>query len=353
MKRIRYIEAIFQKDPQTNCYTSNALLLQYLLEYATVVNKSKFKKSELYNWVIRNDPKYVEYYSGSSRRNTPYSKRVHDHKETLDTNFEILLQLRLVRVAGIGPADKIPATVKLFEHTNGGLLIKLILRSMDLKEVMATTRNQDKINEYNEQLKEIYQEIYNLITLTLGKKESPASNIFYFKLYQKCKERGIFHKVVERIHHIIISNNGITGITGLLYRAMNAFDIFDKRLEADLLDTIYETINELDGQVKKLFLYRMKMFTENNFENRLENTGTDLDSKEYEEFRFNLRGDYEQIAIRSYCENCKSNQNIALHYLDLISPTTHDNMAAKCSTCNTTIGLQNHDSNNAFFKLEL
>lgn len=79
-----------------------------------------------------------------------------------------------------------------------------------------------------------------------------------------------FLQVVERVHHIINSNNGITGITDLLYRAMNAFDIFDKRLDSDLLDVIYETIGDLDDHSKKLFLYRMKMFAENNFENRLE-----------------------------------------------------------------------------------
>jgi hypothetical protein len=79
--------------------------------------------------------------------------------------------------------------------------------------------------------------------------------------------------VVERIHHVINSNSDITSLTGLLFSAMNAFDIFDTRLEADLLDTIYETINKLDGRVKKLFLYCLKMFTETNFENRLENTG--------------------------------------------------------------------------------
>ena len=194
--------------------------------------------------------------------------------------------------------------------------------------------------------------MYELICSVLRKKESPASNIFYLKLYEKCKERGIFHKVVERIHHIINSNTKITDVTDLLYRAMNAFDIFDTRLEADLLDTIYETINELDGQVKKLFLYRMKMFTENNFENRLENIGTELDSKEYEESRFNLREDYELIAIRSYCENCKNYQNMVIHYSDIISPAAHESISATCSNCSRRIGLQNFSSDARFPRLE-
>ena len=217
-----------------------------------------------------------------------------------------------------------------------------------MKGVIAITTKQDEINKYNEQLEKIYREIYDLCNSTLGKKDSPASNVFYFRLYQKCKEKGIFYKVVERIHHIINSNSEITGITGLLYRAMNAFDIFDTRLEPDLLHTIYETINELDGQVKRLFLYRMKMFTENNFENRLEGIGTDLDSKEYEEFRFNLRADYERIAIRDYCENCKSKQNMELHYSDLVSPTARDYIPATCSNCSSRTSLQSHNSNNAF-----
>ena len=123
---------------------------------------------------------------------------------------------------------------------------------MELKEVIAITKKQDKNNEYSNQLKKIYQEIYDLFDLTLGKKESPASNVFYFKLYQKCKERETFY-VVERVHHIINSNNGITGVTDLLYRAMNAFDIFDKRLDSDLLDVIYETIGNLDDHSKSCF----------------------------------------------------------------------------------------------------
>lgn len=81
-----------------------------------------------------------------------------------------------------------------FEYTNGGILLRLILRSMELKEVIAITKKQDKNNEYSNQLKKIYQEIYDLFDLTLGKKESPASNVFYFKLYQKCKERETFYK---------------------------------------------------------------------------------------------------------------------------------------------------------------
>jgi nitrate/TMAO reductase-like tetraheme cytochrome c subunit len=55
--------------------------------------------------------------------------------------------------------------------------------------------------------------------------------------------------------------------------------------------------------------------------------------RQYEQFLFNLRSDHERIAVQSYCEKCKSKQNLALHYLDLISPTGNDGIRAKCPSC--------------------
>ena len=56
---------------------------------------------------------------------------------------------------------------------------------------------------------------------------------------------------------------------------------FDTQSETDLLDALYETVEELDQDNKKLILYRIKMFAENKFEN----TQEDL-TRKYEKFRF-------------------------------------------------------------------
>jgi hypothetical protein len=331
MEKTRYIDSFFEKDEQGKEYTKSAVLLQNFVEYSSI-KKSPFKRSEIYNWIVRNNRGIVDFYNKKKAhgKHTTYPNRVHGQEKKLDNYLETLLQLNLVHKTGIAPAEKLQShPIELFEYTKGGILLRLILEGMGLI----------KSTEYKKQPDKIYQDIYELICSALSKKESPASNIFYLKLYEKCEERGIFYKVVERIHHIINSNSNIKDITDLLYRAINAFDIFNTRLEPDLLDAIRKTINELDGQVKKLLLYRMKMFTENNFEIRLENIGTELDSKEYEEFRFNLRQDYERIAIRSYCENCKSNRNIALHYSELISSAVDNDIIVACPDCNRTTKL--------------
>jgi hypothetical protein len=87
---------------------------------------------------------------------------------------------------------------------------------------------------------------------------------------------------------------------------------------------LYETLEELNEEVRKLILYSLKISAEKKFENKQE----DL-TREYEEFRFNLRTDYELIAVQGYCENCKDTQNLALHYKDLTSRKVN------CPSCNT------------------
>jgi hypothetical protein len=90
-------------------------------------------------------------------------------------------------------------------------------------------------------------------------------------------------------------------------------------------------VDELD-EVKQLVLYNMKLFAERQYENK------QLDStRQYEKFRFSLRSDHERIAVQRYCENCKSKQNLALHYSDLIHPTDNDGIRAKCPSCNCSL----------------
>jgi hypothetical protein len=48
------------------------------------------------------------------------------------------------------------------------------------------------------------------------------------------KEKGIFDKLVERMHHIINSDNNIANMIDLLQRAVY-FALFDKQSETDLL----------------------------------------------------------------------------------------------------------------------
>ena len=248
MRKIRYIDAIFEKDEKGKHYTGGALLLQDLLRYSLVINELPlkldvpFKKRQLYNWIVRNNKEIVDYYKKTIRRNkTSYSNRIHAKEETLDDNFEILLRLNLIKVGGIAAAEKTGSPVRLYKYTKGGILLTLITKSIDLKEVIFIT-----VTEHEKEVAKIYHDLYQILDSAFEiKGNSSAAVIFYSTLFQNCKEKGIFDKLVERIHYIINSDSNIVNMIDLLQRALySAF--FDKQSETDLLDALYETVEELD-----------------------------------------------------------------------------------------------------------
>ena len=62
----------------------DADLLQNFVEYSTI-NKSPFKKSEIYNWIVRNNKKIVDYYNKKKKqgRHITYTNRVHGQEKMI------------------------------------------------------------------------------------------------------------------------------------------------------------------------------------------------------------------------------------------------------------------------------
>jgi hypothetical protein len=76
-------------------------------------------------------------------------------------------------------------------------------------------------------------------------------------------------------------------------------------------------------------LYKIKT----SLENRFEDTQEEL-SRKYEDFRFKMRSNYEHIAVQGYCENCKCQQNFALHYSELTKfSRTDTDIRVNCDIC--------------------
>jgi hypothetical protein len=338
--KIRYIDSIFERDKERKYYTEDALLLQDLLRYSFIINgvslekANQFRLRQLQNWIVRNNKQIVDYWNENlRRRNTTYSNRVHAMEGKINNRFEILLELNLVSISGDVQAEKIrDLQVPLHEYTKPGILLALIIKTLNLKEVITITTKKDKIVEQRKELDRVYQDIYRVLDLAFKiKKDSSSAVIFYSTLFQNCKNKGIFDKLVERIHYITNSNSNIINATDLLQRAVyHAF--FDKHPDTRFLEALYETLDGLDHEIKKLILYRLKIFAENRFENMQEEI-----SRQYEEFRFEMKSDYDQIAIQGYCENCKRKQDRSLHYSELtkFSQTDNADIRVDCRACNT------------------
>lgn len=141
--------------------------------------------------------------------------------------------------------------------------------------------------------------------------------------------------MVRRIHFILNWDYRIGTVPDLLEGAI--YDPFlAKQSQTDLTDLFYEAIEGLDQENRKLILYEIKILAEEiaeEFKRKLEEV-THL-TRPYEELRFNLRGDYNRIAIEGYCEYCKSNRPVALNYLDLRRLSVANEKRANCPNCNT------------------
>jgi hypothetical protein len=335
MQKIRYIDAIFERDKKRKYYTEDALLLQDLLRYSSTINGASFEKAtpfklrELQNWIVRNNKQIVDYWNERlQRRNTPYSNRVHAMEGKINNKFEILLVLNLVRISGAVRAEKIRGLqVPRYEYSKPGILLALIIDGMNL------ISKERKTSEHGKQIDNILENIYELFNFVYKRRQDlPASDIFYSIYFQKCKDKGLFGKLVSRIHFILNWDYRIGSVPDLLERAI--YDPFlTKQSQTDFIDLFYEAIEGLNQENRKLILYEIKTLAEETFKRKLEEV-THL-TRPYEEFRFNLRGDYNRIAIEGYCEYCKSNRPVALNYLDLRRLSVANEKRADCPNCNT------------------
>ena len=141
---------------------------------------------------------------------------------------------------------------------------------MNMKEVIAIGTKKDRIIALEKELHDTYQDVYEIFNFAYKiRDDSSASDIFYSSLFQKYNDKGIFDKLVNRAHYIINSNKNIMNMINLLQRAVYS-PFFDKQSETEFLDAFYETVQALDGGVKKLIVYRIKMLAENRFENKQE-----------------------------------------------------------------------------------
>jgi hypothetical protein len=340
-QKIRYIDAIFEMDAEGRGYTKNALLLQDQLKYSMVVNKSRvennnhFKLRELQNWIVRNNKHIIEYYDKSTHRiHTPYSNRVHAMEERINDKFQSLIQTGLISKVGTERAEKLRGMVTpLYGFTKSGILLRLIIESMELQKVMAITKKQDAIAILKKELNKINQFIYNVLDLMFKiRNDSSSATIFYSTFFRRCEDKGIFDKLVEHIHYIINSNHGIQSVTDPLVRVVDR-GFQGSQSQIDFLDLWYGTIKELVPEVRKLLLYRLKL----HFENMFEQNNAPL-NKRYEEFRFDLRDNYERIAVEAVCKNCYHKEYLGLHYRTYLKWTLDGQkclMKVECKRCNT------------------
>ena len=117
--------------------------------------------------------------------------------------------------------------------------------------------------------------------------------IFFRKFY----EQKVFEKFIICYLLRVINETYVKDWTNLLNYLTHPFNqtVEDLKLYMKIWE---ESIAELDEESRKMFLYRLKLDIEVKVESKVVNY------KSYEEIRFEIRENHEQICVEGICESC-------------------------------------------------
>ena len=167
-----------------------------------------------------------------------------------------------------------------YEYTREGIFLGLIIKSMNLKKIITSSKAEHEITKVKEELEKTYQDIYDILALLFKTNESSSANtVFYSNLVKKCKDKGVFSQFIELIHSTINTDNIIMDIRDLFGRVVFVA-FYSKQSQTEFHKVLYETMDELDEEVKQLVLYNMKLFAEGQYEIKQQDS-----TRQYEEFR--------------------------------------------------------------------
>jgi hypothetical protein len=315
------INSIFQKHVN-GTYTDNALLCQYILRYSLVTSKQQsverididrptFTHRQLAKWLLKNNP---DFYKGKAVKDSDIIE--HTQKRVKKR----LKDLELLGLVGHGKTkqQKGSAEIPLYVCSRLGYVLAEIIESLD----------PNKREKANNEIYDWFQIIYRI------KEESPSTTIFYAHLFKKCKEKGHFGYIVSLFRKVVNSNMPLKNMFDLFNEPL--FLIFNYPGRTDPFHiTLNETLNELDVDTKKLFLYYQKLELEGQMKLR---AGY---SKGYEEMCFKIRGNEDVLAVEGFCVICQLYFPIRVDLLDYRERIIEDRnemfdcLTKSCPKCKT------------------
>ncbi|MCC2647387.1 MAG: hypothetical protein K0R16_190 [Nitrososphaeraceae archaeon] len=311
----------FDKDKNAH-YTKNALLYQDILRYYLTINKKdssennySFSLWALGMWLLENNNDFINLYKDLSTRNIGRTKRFYNLKGHIKKNLEHLMQLQLIQMSGTRKATKVDTDIGIYKYTELGQILAWLIASI----------NPDKKANANDEIFHLLDSVFFKI-----KEDSPSATIFYSHFFRKCRDRGVFDKLIQHIWHIAHTNLGITNMQDLFERVVD-LGFEDEDIRQMFFDLWRESLEELESNQKALVLYQMKLDTERRFQNKKKYL-----TKEYEEKRFQYRNNYENIVVEGNCKNCGTGP-LALSYLEyrkgFANVARNDSIKLDCPIC--------------------
>jgi hypothetical protein len=308
------IDAIFKKDHGDNYKNKSRMYQDILIFGSTIPENEEFKLWDLSRYLLYNNVEFRDRYKGShlneSSRIEYIGKRVYRNVNHL-VGLRVMAQVKLVK------EERGTGLIPTFRFTPFGYILSQIIGSL-----------RSGVN--------VEVKLYDLFHERLFKVQanSPSIVIFASNWIEKMYEKGKFAHYVSILKKVIDSKsvNNIEEFALLLQRTVNLRFFHNPANALLFVDTWEETIKELEPEIRKLFLHEQKLGIDVKMATRVR-------TLEYEKLRLTLIGDVEQVALESYCNECKQRvvhqMKILQYYRRLAHAHTELNgLAMKCPTCN-------------------
>jgi hypothetical protein len=313
------IHSIFKKDSNGH-YTTTALLYQDMIRYCIARKEldpnhpDSFKHWDLADCIIRNNQEDVNYYKDMSTRSINMGSRIENIQQRTKDRLNDLVQLNLVEISGSEKQEKGNAYVNVYKYTFFGHLLAWLIESFNPQKREKATK-----------------EIYNLFNSFYKQYKNWSYYVFSSALYKKYFDKGVFEDfVVDRIRETLDMNMEIWSMQELL-RSLTIPSFYDDKDLKVHMQLWNETLNEMDPNLRPMFLYKLKLEIEREMEYRIKNQDV------FEKLCFEIRDKYDMIVMEGYCKNCNLymyGTGSLLEYLQVIGAAPSEYVMAKCTNCN-------------------
>jgi hypothetical protein len=216
------------------------------------------------------------------------------------------VKLRLIKESEPVKEERGTSLIPTFRFTRFGYVFS---------QIMQCIYHEDKKAE--EELYKLFHE-----RLFKVKEDSPSFLIFTSKMMEKMYEKDLFGIYISNFRKVLDSD--VTDIESFVKLVQNT--ISRDFLRRRFFIAWEETINELDQENRKLFMYDQKHICESRM-------GAKAVTKSYERLRLELREETETVALEGFCTACNKDIAFPMNLIEYIRRIVNAHVLLPSITC--------------------
>jgi hypothetical protein len=300
---------LFKKDKKSRLSRRTRISRDILRFTLHLEEDSKFNQLELSDWLVSNC-KAFDFEPGTPTKNKPY-KVLREIGPLLGPFVEI----GLIYQIGSEPEKNGTGQFAVWRYTKAGRLLALIIDSFDLERTI----------EDNQKIYEILQSHHS--------SDKSSKHQFFLALLAAHHQQNNLDDMTEIVRKVLKNVDYIPVVDLMDIYEIVRVRYFTNLTKAKLFSQNWKTaLGILEPSVRSVFLYGIKL----EYEERMANYKDLGDPRLYEEYRFELRKNWEETALQAKCTNIKCNivQNLSYKTSNVVTRNFNRPLDIECSACN-------------------